>query len=127
MATILVVDDNADNRFVLSQMLRLNGFQTYTAINGRDALRQLQELTFDLVLMDLAMPEMDGWTATKHMKAHPHLLHIPVLAVTGHVTADDLQRAQDVGCLDYVEKPIDYERMISKVRHYLSHAHAVGA
>ena len=119
MPMILVVDDHADNRIVLSQMLRLNGYTADTAINGRDALKQLEKRNYDLVLMDLSMPEMDGWTATIHMKANPRWAHITVLAVTGHVTPDALQRARLAGCSDYIEKPLDYDRTINKVRQYL--------
>ena len=119
MPTILVVDDHPDNRFILSQMLRLNGYTAFTANNGRDALEQVQTIPFDLILMDLSMPEMDGWTATEQIKADPAHAHIPVLAVTGHYTKDDLERAEKAGCSDFVEKPVDYTRMIEKVRKYL--------
>lgn len=120
MATILVVDDNADNRFVLSQMLMLNGYVVQCAINGRDALERTKALLPDLILMDMAMPEMDGWTAARLMKQDALLAHIPVVAVTGHVTYDEIDRALSAGCIDHLEKPIDYERMIAKVRALLA-------
>jgi two-component system cell cycle response regulator DivK len=115
MHTILVVDDNPDNRFLLLQMLQMNGYSVVTAVNGRDALDVAIEILPDLVLMDMSMPVMDGWTATQLMKQQPDLSQIPVIAVTGHITVDDLRRAVAVGCADHLEKPIDYEQMIRKV------------
>ena len=113
--TILVVDDNPDNRFLLLQMLQMNGYSVVTAVHGRDALDVAIEVLPDLVLMDMSMPVMDGWTATELMKQQPDLSHIPVIAVTGHITVDDLRRASAVGCADHLEKPIDYEQMIRKI------------
>src|SRR5690349_3306213 len=118
--TILVVDDNPDNRFLLLQMLQMNGYNVVTAVHGRDALDVAIEILPDLVLMDMSMPVMDGWTATQLMKQQPDLSHIPVIAVTGHITVDDLRRANAVGCSDHLEKPIDYEQMIRKVSGHLN-------
>jgi two-component system, cell cycle response regulator DivK len=121
MKTILVVDDNADNRYLLLQMLKLNGYSVICAINGREALDVVRQQTPDLVLMDMSMPVMDGWTATEMLKSQPKLAHIPVIAVTGHLTIDDLRRARDVGCSDHLDKPIDYEVLVNKVASHLRH------
>lgn len=116
MKTILVVDDNFDNRYIISQMLRINGYTVLMATTGRDALAQLETQRPDLILMDMAMPEVDGWNATAQIKADPRLLNIPVVAVTGHATSDEIGRALAAGCQDYIIKPIDYEQLIAKVR-----------
>ena len=97
-------------------MLRINGYTVLTATTGRDALDLLETQRPDLILMDMAMPEIDGWSATAQIKAAPHLLHIPVVAVTSHATSDELNRALAAGCQDYITKPIDYEQLITKVQ-----------
>ena len=113
---VLVVDDNADNREVLTRMLELGGYEAICAANGQEALAVASKTPPELVLMDLAMPGMDGWAATEHFKANPELRHIPIIVVTGHVTGDEIHRAQQVGCQDIVSKPIDYYVLIDKVR-----------
>ena len=122
MPKILVVDDNADNRYVLLQMLQMNGYAVVSAVNGRDALAVAEESPPDLVLMDLSMPVMDGWTATSLLKQKPQLTHIPVIAVTGHITSDDLQRASEAGCSAHLAKPIDYDALLQTVAVHLHHA-----
>ena len=119
MPNILVVDDNIDNRNVLSRLLQHGGHRTTTAINGIEAL-ELAALTLpDLVLMDLEMPEMDGWSATRQLKSSELLARVPVIAVTGHVTSDEITRAQEAGCNDVVSKPVDYYVLMDKIRHHL--------
>lgn len=120
MKKILVVDDNVDNRNIIAQMLKLNGYQVVLANGGIQAITIAASEPLDLILMDLAMPDLDGWSATARLKADPGLAHLPVIAVTGHVTGDDLDRAFQVGCKDYLAKPIDYETMIQKVQRHLA-------
>ncbi|MCS6840413.1 MAG: response regulator [Roseiflexus sp.] len=115
MATILVADDFFENRDILCRMLELVGHQTVSASNGQEALELAQAHCPDIILMDLSMPVLDGWEATAQIKARDDLRHIPVLAVTGHVTPHEIQRAFEVGCIDYIAKPIDFERLIGKV------------
>jgi len=122
MAKILVVDDNEDNRIVLSRMLQHAGHSAVGAGNGREALEVAATDAPDLILMDLAMPEMDGWSATERIKARPELSHIPILVVTGHVTSDEILRAQEAGCHDVVSKPIDYYVLVQKIDQHLSRA-----
>lgn len=119
MAKILVVDDNPANRDVLSRLLDFGGHEASTAANGREALTKAREAPPDLVLMDLAMPEMDGWSATARLKTHEHLAKIPVIVVTGHVSGDEIRRAQEMGCDDVVSKPIDYYVLMDKIRYHL--------
>jgi CheY-like chemotaxis protein len=118
--TILVVDDNHDNRTIIAQMLRISGYHTICATDGLHALDVAATAMPDLILMDLAMPKLDGWGATERLKADPSLSHVPVIAVTGHVTHQEISRAIHVGCADYLAKPIDYETMILKVRSHLA-------
>lgn len=120
MNKVLIVDDNKDNRIVLSRMLSYGGFSAISASNGFEALTTAKEEKPDLVLMDLAMPEMDGWTATAKMKEEEDLEDIPIIVVTGHVTGDEILRARQAGCRDLVSKPIDYHVLIDKLRHHLS-------
>lgn len=117
---ILVVDDNLDNRTIIAHMLKLSGYQVVTASDGEQAIVATEHETPDLVLMDLSMPVLDGWSATSQIKAKAHLAHVPVIAVTGHVTHDDIERALAVGCSDYLAKPIDFETMLVKVQSLLT-------
>lgn len=123
MKKILVVDDNFDNRNIIAQMLKLSGFSVVQASDGHQAIDMTERESPDLILMDLAMPGLDGWSAASRIKAQPHLAHVPVIAVTGHVTRDDIERALRSGCADYLAKPIDFETMLLKVRTHLSTAH----
>jgi two-component system, cell cycle response regulator DivK len=113
---ILVVDDNFDNRNIIAQMLRLSGFLVVVAGDGVQALELSEREGPDLILMDLSMPRLDGWRATARLKERPELAHVPVIAVTGHATRDDIERALSAGCRDYLIKPIDMETMLCKVR-----------
>lgn len=120
MAHILVVDDNADNRRVLERLLEFGGHHATSAADGRDALEAARRSPPDLVLMDLAMPEVDGWTATAAFKSDPALAAIPIIVVTGHLTAVEILRAQQVGCQDVVSKPIDYYVLMAKISSHLA-------
>ncbi len=115
MATVLVADDFLENRDILCRMLQLIGYQTVSAANGEEAIQMALAHRPDIILMDLSMPVMDGWEATSRIKALDELRHVPVLAVTGHVTPQEIQRAIDAGCVDYVAKPIDFEMLVGKV------------
>jgi CheY-like chemotaxis protein len=118
--TILVADDFLENRDILCRMLELVGYRTVSAANGQEALDLAQIHRPNIILMDLSMPVVDGWEATARIKAIDELRHIPVLAVTGHVTPHEIQRAIEAGCVDYIAKPIDFERLIGKVASLLN-------
>lgn len=122
MAKILVVDDNADNRRVLERLLAFGGHQATCAADGRHALDMARADKPDLVLMDLAMPEVDGWTATAAFKNDSELAKIPIIVVTGHLTSLEISRAREVGCQDVVSKPIDYYVLIAKIANHLEAA-----
>jgi CheY-like chemotaxis protein len=122
MAHVLVVDDKEDNRMVLARMLEFGGHAVDCAANGQEALVEATKCQPDLILMDLAMPGMDGWTATAQIKQRPELQHIPVIVVTGHVSSDEIGRAQEVGCQDIVSKPVDYYILVDKIRQHTTAA-----
>lgn len=119
MSYLLVVDDNSANREVLSRLLEFDGHEVAEAAGGREAFEQIQRRRPDLVLMDLAMPGLDGWSATAALKADPELRDIPVIVVTGHVTRDEIERALAAGCQDVVSKPIDFHVLKDKVARHL--------
>ena len=115
MAKILLVEDNELNRDMLSRRLLKRGFDVVMAVDGPDALQMAASARPDLILMDLSLPVMDGWEATKRLKADPELHAIPVIALTAHAMEGDRQRALEAGCDDFDTKPIDLERLLSKI------------
>lgn len=100
-------------------MLQISGYEVITAVNGLDALKMLRHVVPDVILMDLAMPELDGVETTLRIKQQSDLAHIPVIAVTGHVTAENLNRALAAGCADYLSKPVDYDTLIAKIKQHI--------
>ena len=125
MALILVVEDDPDNQDVLTTMLQIAGHTTILASNGAEALKLAVEKHPALILMDMGLPVMDGWTATAQLKAHPRLMTIPIVAVTSYAMTEDAQRARSVGCTDYIAKPIDYVVLITKIAALLPHQYTV--
>lgn len=119
MATILVVEDNEINRELLLRRLSRKGFALLQAATGCQALREAATQQPDLILMDLSLPEMDGWEATRQLKADPHTRHIPVIALTAHAMAGDQQKALAAGCDDYDTKPIEFQRLLAKIARWL--------
>ncbi len=111
---ILVVDDNAMNLELTCQLLE-DDHDMLTAEDGQAAIAMTQEHLPDLVLMDLSMPVLDGWEATRRLKADPATSHIPVIAVTAHAIAGEIQRALDAGCVAVVTKPIDEDSLFETI------------
>lgn len=114
-ARILLVEDNPDNREMLSRRLLRRGFELHFAVNGEEAVAMAAQTRPDLVLMDLSLPIMDGWEATRLIKADPATSAIPVIALTAHAMAGDRERALDAGCDDYDTKPVDLTRLLGKM------------
>jgi two-component system, cell cycle response regulator DivK len=104
---VLVVEDVEENRLVVRQILGRLGVTLLEAVDGREGVALARREMPDLVLMDLSLPILDGWEATRQLKADPTTAHIPVIAVTAHAMAGDEQRARDAGCDGYVAKPLD--------------------
>jgi CheY-like chemotaxis protein len=102
---LLLVDDYTDNRAMYARYLKYAGYRVAEATNGQEALDQARELVPDLIVMDLSLPVMDGWEATRQLKRDDRTRHIPVLALTGHALGDHEREAKDAGCDGYVTKP----------------------
>ena len=116
--TILVVDDTEWNRELLVQLLE-DDYTVLQAVDGGEGVRMAEERKPDLILMDLGMPVMDGWEATRKIKAQEALKNIPVIAVTSHAMVGDEIEARKAGCDDYLSKPIDDEALIAKIKRFI--------
>jgi CheY-like chemotaxis protein len=115
MTLILIVEDNEMNRDMLSRRLERRGYQVLLAVDGRQGLDVARTHAPDLVLMDMSLPVVDGWEATRLMKADETLKHIPVIALTAHAMASDRDKALEAGCDDYDTKPIELARLLAKI------------
>ena len=116
MTRILLVEDNPENRDMLSRRLIRRGFEVEFAEDGEEAVRKAREGTPALILMDLSLPVMDGWEATRRIKADAATAAIPVIALTAHAMSSDRERALSAGCDDYDTKPVDLERLLRKMQ-----------
>ena len=115
MSTILIVEDNELNRDMLSRRLQRRGYDVLLAVDGEDGLDVARANAPDLVLMDMSLPTVDGWEATRRMKSDDALRHIPVIALTAHAMANDRDKALAAGCDDYDTKPIELPRLLAKM------------
>ena len=115
MTRILLVEDNPENRDMLSRRLIRRGYEIEFAEDGEEAVRKAKDASPALILMDLSLPVMDGWEATRRIKADAATAAIPVIALTAHAMASDRERALDAGCDDYDTKPVDLERLLGKM------------
>ena len=116
--TILVVDDTDWNRDLLVQLLE-DEYTVLQAVDGEQGVKMTQEEKPDLILMDLGMPVMDGWEATRRIKANDALKQIPIIAVTSHAMVGDEIEARKAGCDDYLPKPIDEDLLLQKIKNFL--------
>ena len=120
MSKILVVEDNEMNRDMLSRRLERKGFEVVVAVDGQAGVEMAASSTPDIILMDLSLPVIDGWEATRQIKADPATQSIPVIALTAHAMAGDEQKALEAGCDDYDTKPIDLSRLLDKIENLLA-------
>jgi CheY-like chemotaxis protein len=118
MKTILIVEDVALNVELLTQLLE-DDYTLVTAENGAVGVAKATAVRPDLILMDISLPVMDGYTATRTIKADPALGHIPIIALTAHAMAGDEEKARAAGCDDYLTKPLDEELLFTKLAHWL--------
>jgi two-component system, cell cycle response regulator DivK len=119
MPKILLVEDNEMNRDMLSRRLQRKGYSVATAESGERGLLLARQEMPDLVLMDITLPEMDGWEVVRQLKADPSTRSIPVIALTARALASDRAKAFEVGCDDYDTKPVDFARLIAKIAAFL--------
>jgi two-component system, cell cycle response regulator DivK len=115
---ILIVEDNMDTYELVRFILEKNGFETFLAMNGRDGVNAATKQMPDLIIMDLSMPEMDGWTATRLIKSNTQTSSIPLIALTAHALPSDRKRAFDAGCDEYITKPMDLLELLDTVKHW---------
>ena len=115
MPTILLVEDNALNRDMLSRRLIRRGFTVITAHDGAQGHARACADVPDLILMDIGLPEMDGWQVTRLLKSNPQTCGIPIIALTAHALVSDRQKASEVGCDDYDTKPVEFSRLTQKI------------
>jgi two-component system, cell cycle response regulator DivK len=119
MPKILLIEDNEMNRDMLSRRLQRRGFQIVTAETGEQGLSLAHLETPDLILMDITLPEMDGWEVTRLLKQDKNTGHIPIIALTARVLVSDQMKAFEVGCDDYDTKPVDFGRLTEKIGNLL--------
>ena len=119
MPKILIVEDNEMNRDMLSRRLERRGFAIVMAVDGQQGVDMARSEKPDLILMDMSLPVMDGWTATQTIKADAELAAIPVIALTAHAMAGDREKAMGAGCDDYDTQPIELPRLLEKIGKFL--------
>jgi two-component system, cell cycle response regulator DivK len=122
MPKILLVEDNEMNRDMLSRRLIRRGYEVVLATNGQEGLALAESSCPDLILMDLSLPTLDGWEATRQIKSSVSTATIPIIALTAHAMSGDKEQALAVGCDDYDTKPIEFERLLEKIAVQLQHA-----
>lgn len=115
MPRIVLVEDNEDNRDMLSRRLTRKGYEVLIAVNGQEAVELVEKEMPALVLMDISLPVMDGFEATRRLKSGDSTKHIPVIALTAHAMSGDREKAMEAGCDDYDVKPVELPRLLSKM------------
>jgi CheY-like chemotaxis protein len=120
MFKILLVEDNEMNRDMLKRRLERKGYEVVIAADGKEAVRMAKLQTPDLILMDIRLPVMDGWEAMRRLKILPETQSIPIIALTAHAMAGDMEKCMDAGCDDYDTKPIEFPRLLEKMQALLN-------
>jgi two-component system cell cycle response regulator DivK len=120
MPRILLVEDNELNRDMLSRRLVRSGFEIIIAVDGAEGVQKALSEKPDLILMDMSLPVMDGWTATGVIKADPAGVTIPVIGLTAHAMAGDREKCLEAGCDEYETKPIEFTRLVEKITRFIS-------
>ena len=116
MPTILLVEDNEMNRDMLSRRLERRGLKILIAVDGAEGIEKAKAHLPDLILMDMSLPVMDGWEATRHLKNTPETYQIPIIALTAHAMPADELKAREAGCDDFDTKPVEFTRLMDKIR-----------
>jgi two-component system, cell cycle response regulator DivK len=118
--TILYVEDNVDNRILVRRILLSEDYELLEAVNAMDALKVLETTRPDLILMDINMPDMDGYTLTSKIKTTPGFERVPILAITANVMRGDKEKTLEAGCDGYIQKPLDIDQLIREVERFLA-------
>jgi len=119
MAKILLVEDNEMNRDMLSRRLERKGHQVIIAVDGQEGVAKAWSAAPDLILMDMSLPVLDGWEATRQLKGNDQTRKIPIIALTAHAMPEDEKKAREAGCDDYDTKPVDLPRLLEKMEKLL--------
>jgi CheY-like chemotaxis protein len=122
MTKILYVEDNEDNVYMLKSRLERRDFSVVVATDGEQAVEMAVAEEPALIIMDLSLPNVDGWEATRRLKANDKTMHIPVIALSAHAMVGDREMALDAGCDDYDTKPVEFQRLLDKMRVLLDNA-----
>ena len=117
---ILYVEDNPENRLLIRRILTVEGYTVVEAENATSALEFIKEQTPDLILMDINMPDMDGYTLTEKIKTYPQLFDVPIIALTANVMKGDRERTLAAGCDGYIQKPVDVDTLPEQISQYLN-------
>ena len=123
--TILYVEDNPDNRMLVRRILLSEGYGLIEANNAFEALEVIKQRKPDLILMDINMPDMDGYTLTAKIKAMPSFERVPILALTANVMRGDRERTLEAGCDGYIQKPLDIDQLIKEIERFLARSRHV--
>ena len=115
MSKILYVEDNDDNVFMLKPRLQRRGFEVIIATDGKEGIELTRQERPDLIIMDLSLPILDGWTASEQLKGAPDTRDIPIIALSAHAMAGDREKALAAGCDDYDTKPVEFKRLVDKI------------
>ena len=124
MTTILLVEDNELNRDMLSRRLIRRDYQVVMAVDGQQGVEMAIEQKPDLILMDMSLPVLDGWAATRQLKANAATAGIPVIALTAHAMDGEREKCLEAGCDDFDTKPVEFKRLLEKIKHWLSQGSA---
>ncbi|MBX3084716.1 MAG: response regulator [Anaerolineae bacterium] len=116
---ILVIEDNPDNRILITDVLTSLDYEVIVAVDGEEGVARAKSEKPDLILMDLSLPHMDGWAATRLLRSQPATKDVKIIALTAHAMVGDRERAIEAGCDDYVSKPLDVKELAGKLTQYL--------
>lgn len=120
MPKILLVEDNELNRDMLSRRLQRKGFEVAMAVDGLQGVQMALTGGYDLILMDMSLPELDGWEATRRVREAPETKRVPIIALTAHAMSGDREKAMAAGCDDYDTKPVELDRLLGKIEALLA-------
>lgn len=120
MSRVLLVEDNEMNRDMLSRRLKKKGFEVDMALDGGQGVEMARSGGYDIILMDMSLPVIDGWEATRQLRALPETRDVPIIALTAHAMAGDRDKAMDAGCSDYDTKPVEIDRLLLKMNTLLA-------